>query len=171
MLFFRPMYLQGLIFAVADAIFETEVSETCFSLNLQMLFSLPVMYNCIYILSFLGFKDTSFANLASTSHVFDNVRMLPSKIPHPQPVLSIPCRYSPVKLCILNLLFQCFAGCSPSKFCIFNPLESTIADIVARYPLSSIYCSIRSAIQTASGAHLLLRLLILSNQYQFLRNS
>ena len=70
---------------------------------------LPVMYNCIYILSFLGFKDTSFANLASTSHVFDNVRMLPSKIPHPQPVLSIPCRYSPVKLCILNLLFQCFA--------------------------------------------------------------
>ena len=108
MLFFRPMYLQGLIFAVADAIFETEVSATCFSLNLQMLFSLPVMYNCIYILSFLGFKDTSFANLASTSHVFDNVKMLPSKIPHPQPVLSIPCRYSPVKMCILNLLFQCF---------------------------------------------------------------
>ena len=108
MLFFRPMYLQGLIFAVADAIFETEVSATCFSSNLQMLFSLPVMYNCIYILSFLGFKDTSFANLASTSHVFDNVRMLPSKIPHPQPVLSIPCRYSPVKMCILNLLFQCF---------------------------------------------------------------
>ena len=81
-----------------------------------MLFSLPVMYNCIYILSFLGFKDTSFANLASTSHVFDNVRMLPSKIPHPQPILSIPCRYSPVKLCILNLLFQCFADTPHQNF-------------------------------------------------------
>ena len=97
-----------LIFSVTDALFLTNVSATCFSSNLQMLFSLPVMYNCIYILSFLGFKDTSFANLASTSHVFDNVRMLPSKIPHPQPILSIPCRYSPVKMCILNLLFQCF---------------------------------------------------------------
>ena len=74
-----------------------------------MLFSLPIMYNCICILHYLGFKDTSFANFTSTSHVFDNVRMLPSKIPHPQPVLSISCRYSPVKLCILNLLFQCFA--------------------------------------------------------------
>ena len=88
-----------------------------------MLFSLPVMYNCIYILSFLGFKDTSFANLASTSHVFDNVRMLPSKIPHPQPVLSITCRYS------------------PQKFCIFNPRKSTIADIIAQYPLRSITSS------------------------------
>ena len=102
-----------LIFAIADA---AVVSATYVSLNLQMLFSLPVMYNCIYILSFLGFKDTSFANLASTSHVFDNVRMLPSKIPHPQPVLSIPCRYS------------------PQKFCIFNPRKSTIADIVTQYP-------------------------------------
>ena len=89
----------GLIFTIADALLVTDVSATCFSLNLQMLFSLPVMYNCIYILSFLGFKDTSFANLASTSHVFDNVRMLPSKIPHPQPILSIPCRYSPAKFC------------------------------------------------------------------------
>ena len=111
----------ALIFAVADAIFETEVSATCFSLNLQMLFSLPVMYNCIYILSFLGFKDTSFANLASTSHVFDNVKMLPSKIAHPQLALSMLC------------------GCSSSKFCIFNPLKSTIADIIAQYPLRSIY--------------------------------
>ena len=111
----------GLIFAVADALFLTNVSATCFSSNLQILLSLPVMYNYICILSFLGFKDTSFANLASTSHVFDNVRMLLIEIVHPQLALSITCRYS------------------SSKFCIFNPLESTIADIVARYPLSSIY--------------------------------
>ena len=39
--------------------------------------------NCIYILPFLGFKDTPFANFASTSHIFDNVKMLPSKITHP----------------------------------------------------------------------------------------
>ena len=81
----------SLIFAVADAFFETDVSATCFSSNLQILFSLPVMHNCIYILLFLGFKDTSFANFASTSHVFDNVKMLPSKITHPQLALSMLC--------------------------------------------------------------------------------
>ena len=94
-----------LIFSVADALFLINVSATCFSSNLQILLSLPVMYNCIYILPFLGFEDTSFANFASTSHVFDNVRMLPSKIPHPQSALSTPCRYLPQKFCILNLPF------------------------------------------------------------------
>ena len=74
----------SLIFAVADTFFETDVSATYFSLNLQILFSLPIMYNCIYILPFLGFKDTPFANFASTSHVFDNVKMLPIKILHLQ---------------------------------------------------------------------------------------
>ena len=74
----------GLIFAVADALLAAVVSATCFSLNLQILLSLPVMYNCIYILLFLGFKDTSFTNFASTSHIFDNVKMLPIKILHLQ---------------------------------------------------------------------------------------
>ena len=106
-----------LIFSVADALFLTNVSATCFSSNLQILLSLPVMYNCICILPFLGFKDTPFANFASTSHIFDNVKMLPSKITHLQLAFSMLCR------------------CSPSKFCIFNPLESTIADIVAQHPL------------------------------------
>ena len=112
---------KALIFIAADALFGINVSATCFSLNLQILLSLPVMYNCICILPFLGFKDTSFANFASTSHIFDNVKMLPSKIMH------------------LQLAFSMLCGCSPSKFCIFNPLESTIADIIARYLLSSIY--------------------------------
>ena len=80
-----------LIFSVTDALFLTNVSATCFSLSLQILFSLPVMYNCICILPFLGFKDTSFANFASTSHIFDNVKMLPSKITHPQLALSMLC--------------------------------------------------------------------------------
>ena len=81
----------ALIFIVADAFFETDVSATYFSLNLQILFSLPVTYNCIYILPFLGFKDTPFANFASTSHVFDNVKMLSIKILHLQSP-KIPCR-------------------------------------------------------------------------------
>ena len=84
MLFWQLMYLQDLIFTVADAFFEIDVSASYFSLNLQMLLSLPVMYNCIYILPFLGFKDTPFANFASTSHIFDNVKMLSIKILHLQ---------------------------------------------------------------------------------------
>ena len=82
---------KALIFIVADALFGINVSATCFSLNLQILLILPVMYNCICILPFLGFKDTSFANFASTSHIFDNVKMLPSKITHPQLALSMLC--------------------------------------------------------------------------------
>ena len=110
-----------LIFSVADALFLTNVSATCFSSNLQILLSLPVMYNCIYILPFLGFKDTPFTNFASTSHVFDNVRMFFIEILHPQPALSIPC------------------GCSPSKFCIFNTLKFTIADIFPHILWVAIY--------------------------------
>ena len=119
--FWNQCIYKALIFIVADALLGINVSATYFSSNLQILFSLPVMYNCIYILPFLGFKDTPFANFASTSHIFDNMKMLPSKITH------------------LQLAFSMLCGCSPSKFYIFNPLESTIADIVARYPLSSIY--------------------------------
>ena len=111
----------GLIFAIADAFFETDVSATYFSLNLQILFSLPIMYNCICILPFLKPEDASFANFASTSHVFDNVRMFLIEIMHLQPTLSKPCRYS------------------LSKLRIFNPLKSTIADIAAHYSLSPIY--------------------------------
>ena len=89
----------ALIFASTDTLFQANVSTTCSSLNLQMLFSLLGLYNCICILPFLELEDTSFANFASTSHVFDNVRMLLSKITHPQPTLSIPCRYSLAKFC------------------------------------------------------------------------
>ena len=110
----------ALIFIVADAFFETDVSATYFSLNLQMLFSLPVMQNCICILPFLGFKDTPFANFASTPHVFDNLRMFLIEIMHLQLALSITCGYT------------------SSKFCIFNSPKSIISDIPP-YPLRSIY--------------------------------
>ena len=107
-----------LIFAVADALFLTNVSATYFSLSLQILLSSPIMYNCICILPFLGFKDTPFANFASTSHIFDNVRMLLIEILHPLLALSMPC------------------GCSQSKFCIFNPRKFPVADAFPQYPLS-----------------------------------
>ena len=110
----------GLIFTVADALLVTDVSATCSSLDLQMLFSLPIIYKCIYILSFLVFEDASFANFVSTSHAFYNLKMLLIEIMHPQLALSMTCRYS------------------SSKFCIFNLRKSAIADIVAQYPLSSI---------------------------------
>ena len=45
--------------------------------------------NFICILPYLGFKDTSFANFASASHVFDNMRILLIKILHLQLALSI----------------------------------------------------------------------------------
>ena len=112
---------KALIFIVADALFRINVSATCFSSNLQILLSLPVMYNCICILPFLGFKDTPFANFASTSHIFDNVKMLPSKITHLQLALSMLCRYS---------LY---------KFCIFNTLKFTIADIFPHILWVAIY--------------------------------
>ena len=71
---------KALIFIVADALFGINVSATYFSSNLQILLSLPVMYNYICILPFLKPEDASFANFASTSHIFDNVKMLSIKI-------------------------------------------------------------------------------------------
>ena len=91
-----------LIFIVADALFGINVSVTCFSSNLQILFSLPGMYNCIYISPFLKREDASHWKYASLL------------------ALSMPCRYF------------------PQKFCILNPLKSTIADIAAHYSLSPI---------------------------------
>ena len=77
--------------------------------------------NFICILPYLGFKDTSFAIFASTSHVFDNVRMLLIEILHPQLALSITCGYTSL------------------KFCIFNPPKSIISDISPYYSLSDIH--------------------------------
>ena len=110
-----------LIFAIADALFRTDVSATYFSLNLQILFNLPAMYNCIYILPFPGLEDTTFANTSSASHVFYDLRMLSIKILHLQLALSTTCRYS------------------PSKLCIFNPRKFHIADTFPKYPLHSFY--------------------------------
>ena len=88
-----------LIFAIADTFFETDVSATYFSLNLQILFSLPIMYNCICILPFLKPEDASFANFASAPHVFYNVKMLLIEITHLQLALSITWGCTSQNLC------------------------------------------------------------------------
>ena len=76
----------ALIFIVADTFLETDVSATYFSLNLQILFSLPVVYNCIYILPFLKLADASFANFSS-SIPENSLSQMPSS--HPYPLSSI----------------------------------------------------------------------------------
>ena len=117
MLFFRPMYLQDFNIHYCRCSFGDQRICNLLFFELADAFQ-PVYYiNCIYILPFLGFEDTAFANFASTSHIFDNMRMFLIEILHPLLALSMPC------------------GCSPVKFCIFNPLKSTIADIIAQHPL------------------------------------
>ena len=96
MLFFRPMYLQLALLWTCR----------CFSVCLACI-------NCIYILLFLGFEDTSFANFTSASHIFYDLRMLLIEILHPQPALSRPCGYSTVKMCILNPRKSIIADISP----------------------------------------------------------
>ena len=117
-----------LIFTIADAILGTNVSATYFSLNLQILLSLPVMYNCIYILPFLWPEDASRRNFASSTCSFHNLQILPLQILHLHPTFSITWRCSPVKLRIRNLLFQCFADTSHQNF----------ASSIPKNPLSQI---------------------------------
>ena len=106
---FPPGIYISRIFAVADAFlttdvsalplysqlqmlfFRSNVSATCSSLNVQILFNLSVTHNCIYILSFLGGEDTSFVNFASS--IFEN---LLSQIPSPKNYIHNAC---PVKFC------------------------------------------------------------------------
>ena len=86
----------ALIFIVADAFFETDVSATYFSLNLQILFSLPVMYNCIYILSFLKLEDKPLKNCASSTYSFNALQILPTEILHLQFPQIHHLRYLPI---------------------------------------------------------------------------
>ena len=103
-----------------------------------MLFSLLDLYNCIYILLFLGFKDTSFANFASTSHVFDNVRMLFIEILHPQPALSRPCGYSPSKFCICNPRKSIISDIFPNILCVLFTSQLSFSRRLSDLPLTSI---------------------------------
>ena len=102
MLFLESMYLQ-LAFLWACRYFSsclscTIASASCLFWDLKILplqilhlhLTFSITWRCspvklrICILPFLGFEDTPFANFASTSHIFDNVKMLPIKILHLQ---------------------------------------------------------------------------------------
>ena len=92
-LFWQLMYLQYLdIYCCRCSFGDQRICDLLF-FELADAFQPAWHVNCICILLFLGFKDTSFANFASASHVFDNVRMLLIEILHPQPALSKPCGY------------------------------------------------------------------------------
>ena len=111
----------SLIFAVADALLTTDVSALPRYSLLQMLFFCPPYLRLAFHWTCRYFSACLSCTISSTSCLFWDLRILPSQILH------------------LHLTFSITWGCSPSKFCIFNPLESTIADIVAQYPLRSIY--------------------------------
>ena len=91
--FCAPYICTALIFIVADTFFETDVSATYFSLNLQMLFSLPIMYNCICILPFLYLADTPSRNFASSIRSFYTLQIPPAEILHLQQRIIEVCRY------------------------------------------------------------------------------
>ena len=111
----------SLIFAVADALLTTDVSALPRYSLLQMLFFGPPYLQLAFHWTCRYFSACLSCTIASASCLFWDLRILPSQILH------------------LHLTFSITCGCSPSKFCIFNFRKSTIADIVARYPLSSIY--------------------------------
>ena len=83
MLFFRPMYLQDFNIHYCRCSFGNQRICNLLFFELADAFQPAYYINCIYILPFLGFEDTAFSNFASTSHIFDNMRMLPIKILHP----------------------------------------------------------------------------------------
>ena len=105
----------ALIFTVADALFYTNVSTTCFSLSLQILFSLPIIYNCIFNLLISRLVDAHFHKIASAACLFYDLRMLLIEIVHPLLALSMPCRYSSPIFCICNLQKSTVADAFPTK--------------------------------------------------------
>ena len=84
MLFFRPMYLQGFDIHCCRCSFWNQCICNLLFFELADTFNPAYHVNCICILPFLKPEDASFANFASTSHIFDNVKMLPIKILHLQ---------------------------------------------------------------------------------------
>ena len=85
MLFFRPMYLQDFNIHYCRCSFgEQRICNLLF-------FELADAFQPAYLYT-----------IASTSHIFDNMRMLLIEIVHPQLALSITCRYILQKLRIFN---------------------------------------------------------------------
>ena len=93
----------ALIFAVTDALLEAAVSTLPWYSPLQMLFFRLMYLQLVFLWTCRCFLHCLSCTIASASCLFYNLRILPAKILHPQLALSIPCRYSPQKFCILNL--------------------------------------------------------------------
>ena len=108
MFFWQLMYLHCLDICSRRCSFSGQCIYNLLFFELADAFQLLCHVNCIYILPFLGLEDTSNRNFVSTSHVSYDMRMLPSKIMHPQ-FPKIHCRRYSHKNYIHN-------ACPP-KFC------------------------------------------------------
>ena len=93
----------ALIFIVADAFFETDVSAACSSLDLQILFSLPIMYNCICNREFSEIEDTKFWWGVSARHWKSELRMHIFTEKHPHVIENVECR---CKICCVPVPVQ-----------------------------------------------------------------
>ena len=105
-----------LIFVSADALFYTYVSAPPWYSLLQMLFwqlmylQLRFLWTCRYFSACLA------CIIASASCLFWDLRIHPLQIFHLHPTFSITWGCFSLKLCILNLLFLCFADTSHPNF-------------------------------------------------------
>ena len=106
---------------------------------LQMFFFWPMYLQLAFLWACRYFSACLSCTIASASCLFWDLKILPSQILHLHPTFLITWRCSPSKITHPQLALSMLCGYFTSKFCIFNPLKSTIADIIARYPLSSIY--------------------------------
>ena len=129
----------NLIFAIADALFQIDISATRFSLNLQMLFSLPGMYKLYLHLAFSGIwgcflrkfficiprflwpEDVSHWNYASSTYSFYALRILPIKILHLQyPKIHYRRYLSPYPL-------SCYLLHKLSRYITYKKIDTKIA--------------------------------------------
>ena len=105
MLFLDLLYLHRLVKYLCRCIFLL----ICKNLHPQLALSLSCRYSpakiCIRNLLFLCLADTPHTKYASATYVFSILQILPFKNMHPQTTFSLSCRYSPLKICIRNLLF------------------------------------------------------------------
>ena len=129
----------ALIFIVADAIFETNVSALPWYSLLQMLFLRPRYLQLALLWTCRCFSACLSCTIASTSCLFWDLKILPSQILHLHHTFSITWGCFSLKFCILNLPFQCFADTPHRNFASSispNPLSKISPP---PYPLSSIY--------------------------------
>ena len=93
MLLWHPMHLHCLDIHCCRCSFLDQSICNLLFFELADAFQPSCHVNCIYILPFLGLEDTSFANFASASHIFDNLQIPFAEIRHLQSLKTHYRRY------------------------------------------------------------------------------